>query len=194
MSAHPTYPEGQCTRYVADNWTAPVGPYWGDAARWLDSARLAGYWITASPQVGAIAVWGRNRGGALADGHVALVTAVSPLLTVSESNWSNSLRVDTRVVDAASAAGIAGYILPILEEDVPLTPDDRTDLATALVLSLYSSVLHRSADDDPAGRDFWIGQCVTHGQGPATRAFLANPESRADVASEAAEPHGGPQP
>jgi surface antigen len=185
FSAHLSYPDGECTRYCADNWTATVGPVWGDAHRWLASAIDAGYRISSTPRVGAIAVWAPGRGGAHAAGHVALVTGLAPL-TVIESNWQFSLRVDSRFVGPDSLAGIAGYILPELVED-PMSTVDRGDLAAGTVISLYATVLHRDADADPAGRDFWWTQFMNHGWGAATRAFLANPESRADIAAEAAE-------
>jgi hypothetical protein len=109
---NPTYPDGQCTRYAADNWTQPVGPEWGDARLWLNSAQLAGWAITETPEAGDLAVWGANVGEAAAAGHVAIVVQAAPLV-VDESNWTYPLRYDRRVVAPASAAGIIGYIRPI---------------------------------------------------------------------------------
>lgn len=182
---NPTYPAGQCTRFVADNWSRPVGPYWGDASQWLRSASAYGYVLAGAPAVGAIAVWGPGAGGADPAGHVALVTGLAPL-TVTEENWQGLGVVDSRVVDAGSLAGIAGYILPELHSEDPMTPDERTDLAGAQVAGLYAAVLHRDADEDPTGRDFWIAQMVTHGFTAAARAFVKEPESRTDIAAEAA--------
>jgi hypothetical protein len=111
-----TYPDGQCTRYVADNWSEPVGPYWGDGREWLGSASAAGWDIVAGTtggEAGDIAVWGPNVGGAGSAGHVALVVQAAPL-TVDESNWTYPLRYDRRVVDAASQAGIIGYVRPVM--------------------------------------------------------------------------------
>ncbi|HEV3129606.1 MAG TPA: CHAP domain-containing protein [Solirubrobacteraceae bacterium] len=111
MSACQWYNPGQCTRFCCDQWTDPVGAFWGNGAAWLESARKDGYSTTTIPTVGAIAVWGANMGGTKAAGHVAIVKAVQPL-TVAESNWSVPLQPDVRIVSAYSQAGIIGYILP----------------------------------------------------------------------------------
>lgn len=108
---HITYPAGQCTRWVADNWSNPVGPYWGNGENWLHSASASGYDIAHTPSVGDIAVWGVNMGGTGSAGHVAIVTNVNPLI-VSESNWKGDLRVGSRVVPSWSQAGILGYVIP----------------------------------------------------------------------------------
>lgn len=112
---HTTYPDGQCTRYVADNWSDPVGPYWGNAVKWLGSAQADGYHLSPTPVVGRIAVWGANMGGTGPDGHVAIVTSVSPLV-VSESNWNDDGKVGSRAVPAWSKSGIMGYIVPKSQE------------------------------------------------------------------------------
>ena len=185
MTAHPTYPAGQCTRWVADNWTEQVGPYWGNAGGWLTSAKWDGFEVSEWPRVGSIAVWKAWTGGAGADGHVAIVLATSPLL-VREENWSGSGVVDTRLVEATKGAAPSGYVLPFLTTEEPMLDADRHDLATSHVLALYSAILNRSADADPVGRDYWIAQVMAKGSAAATRDFLDQVEPLADVAKEAA--------
>lgn len=187
MTEHDTYPAGECTRFVADNWGGNVGPVWGDAAGWLNSARAAGYVVTASPQPGAIVVWAAGQGGASRLGHVAILESTQPF-TVRESNWTNSGREDTRVVDAFSMAGIAGYVLPILVEGSPMTDPERADLADALTELAYAALPHRDAEKDPGGRDYWRGRLAQPGGlGAAMRAFVATPEVSHDLELEGAE-------
>ena len=72
-----SYYAGSCTAFVKAriSW---VGPYWGNATNWGESARNAGRAVNNTPAVGAIA-WFRA-GMPTADptyGHVAIVTAVN---------------------------------------------------------------------------------------------------------------------
>lgn len=115
MSDCTLYPIGQCTWYCCSNWSAPVGPVWGNGYAWLGSGQRAGYLTASQPSAGDIAVWGQYVGGAGAAGHVALVTSTAPL-TVAESNWLGTLQAGVRVVSADSATGITGYVRPIKED------------------------------------------------------------------------------
>lgn len=113
------YASGQCTWYVAQ--LAPwipggyTGGNMGNAKDWAAHARGYGLSVDTVPHVGDVAVWAANAGGALGDGHVAIVTGVqgngNPI--VSEMNWAGGPNnATTRNVDANSAAGIIGYIHP----------------------------------------------------------------------------------
>lgn len=102
---------GYCTYYVA---TRRCIPWFGDAWQWWGNAAAYGYAEGHTPQVGAVAVWGRY--GSSPDGHVAYVEAVGPndgvpagSFLISEMNYSGWNRVDRRVV-ADNAAGLLGFI------------------------------------------------------------------------------------
>jgi surface antigen len=102
---------GYCTYYVA---TRRCIPWFGNAWQWWGNAAAAGYAEGHTPQVGAVAVWGRY--GSSPDGHVAYVEAVGPSngvpagsFLISEMNYSGWNRVDRRVV-ADNAAGLLGFI------------------------------------------------------------------------------------
>ncbi|HZS13045.1 MAG TPA: CHAP domain-containing protein [Candidatus Dormibacteraeota bacterium] len=102
---------GYCTYYVA---TRRCIPWFGDAWQWWGAAASYGYAEGHTPQVGAVAVWGRY--GSSPDGHVAYVEAVGPSsgvpagsFLVSEMNYSGWNRVDRRVV-SDNAAGLVGFI------------------------------------------------------------------------------------
>ena len=102
---------GYCTYYVA---TRRCIPWFGNAWQWWGNAAAMGYAEGHTPQVGAVAVWGRY--GSSPDGHVAYVEAVGPnngvpagSFLVSEMNYSGWNRVDRRVV-ADNAAGLLGFI------------------------------------------------------------------------------------
>lgn len=192
---HPTYDPGQCTRFVADNWSQPVGPYWGDGKQWLVSAMEAGYVIAETPQLGAIAVWGANAGGAGPAGHVAIVAAVEPL-TVSESNWDEPLRPDSRVVSPASAAGIVGYILPELaDQETPMTPSERVDVARALTRLTYATAAHRTPESQ-AAEDQLVSRAAgdpVNGFDYMVRDLLLEPEFAGDQVKQAAELQEAPE-
>jgi hypothetical protein len=185
--SNPTYPIGQCTRYVADAWSCPVGPYWGNAAQWLDSARSAGYVISPAPAPGAVAVWRANVGGALEAGHVALVTALEPL-TVAGADWPLGAGPRGYVVGAAGAPGPpSGYILPVLVEDVMMTPAERLDVARALTRLAYAAAGHRPPETQ-AAEDGWAGPDLAAVQSfdLMVRDVLATPEMSGDMAKDAA--------
>jgi surface antigen len=102
---------GYCTYYVA---TRRCIPWFGDAWQWWGNAAAYGYAEGHTPQVGAVAVWGRY--GSSPDGHVAYVEAVGPSngvpagsFLISEMNYSGWNRVDRRVV-ADNAAGLLGFV------------------------------------------------------------------------------------
>lgn len=65
------YDYGNCTWYVATQ--IPVPANWGNAATWAAGARAAGWHVSPTPTVGAIAQTPYAAGGL---GHVAIVTAV----------------------------------------------------------------------------------------------------------------------
>lgn len=91
-----SYTPGQCTWYVASRRRVPSG--WGNAGRWMWSARAAG-WATGSvPAVGAIA-W--TPAGYY--GHVAIVEQVSgDSVLISEMNYYGPYRTDSRWISAGS--------------------------------------------------------------------------------------------
>jgi surface antigen len=67
------YDFGFCTWYVANQ--IPVPSNWGNASSWAYYAQLSGWQVSTSPTVGSIAQTAYAAGG---QGHVAIVTAVSP--------------------------------------------------------------------------------------------------------------------
>ena len=67
------YDYGYCTWYVASQITVPNN--WGNASSWAYYAVLDGWAVSPTPTVGAIAQTPYAAGG---QGHVAIVTAVSP--------------------------------------------------------------------------------------------------------------------
>jgi surface antigen/nucleoid-associated protein YgaU len=71
----------------------------GNAHQWDDQARKAGIPVTNKAQVGAIAVWEPNHGGAGRLGHVAVVEQINPdgSLLISESNWLGKM-YNTRTI------------------------------------------------------------------------------------------------
>ena len=82
------YAWGNCTSWVASQRGVPS--WWGNASEWAWSAKQAGWNVTSTPIVGAIAQttvgWG---------GHVAYVKAIGDgTVTVSEMNVMGLDRVD----------------------------------------------------------------------------------------------------
>ncbi len=67
------YDFGNCTWYVASQIAVPAN--WGNAATWAAGARAAGWHVSSTPAVGAIAQNSWMAGGL---GHVAIIDAVSP--------------------------------------------------------------------------------------------------------------------
>ena len=95
-----SYPWGQCTWGV--KVLAPwVGPQWGDANQWADSAIRAGYKTGSTPKVGSIIMWPGLGDGY---GHVAYVTDVREdgTIQVMEANFAGS-------ADAADPRGVQNY-------------------------------------------------------------------------------------
>lgn len=95
-----SYPWGQCTWGV--KVLAPwVGPQWGNANQWADSAIRAGYKTGSTPKVGSIIMWPGLGGGY---GHVAYVTDVREdgTIQVMEANFAGS-------ADAADPRGVQNY-------------------------------------------------------------------------------------
>jgi len=96
------FPYGQCTYWAAYNWRGPDGrgvTWSGNAWQWVANAAAVGIAPSNSPSVGAIAVFMRGNGYDASDGHVAVVTAVTPAsYTVSEMNYVGPGQVDTRTI------------------------------------------------------------------------------------------------
>lgn len=108
-----TYPWGQCT-WGVKNLLSWVGPYWGNASSWDESAAAEGYTIGTTPVPGAIAVW---NGGYMGYGHVALVTDVQSnnSIKVLESNVNGAQYIgDHRgwFDPTATSEGYVTYIYP----------------------------------------------------------------------------------
>ena len=94
------YPWGQCTWGV--KVLAPwVGPQWGNANQWANSAIREGYTTGNTPKVGSIIMWPGLGGGY---GHVAYVTEVREdgMIQVMEANFAGS-------ADAADPRGVQNY-------------------------------------------------------------------------------------
>lgn len=106
-----TYPVGQCTWGVKS--LAPwVGNYWGNGGQWAASAAAAGYTVSSTPVVGAVAVW---TGGGY--GHVAYVTSVesSTRIQVMESNYNGIQSIANHrgwFNPTSTSLGSAVYIYP----------------------------------------------------------------------------------
>jgi N-acetylmuramoyl-L-alanine amidase len=89
------FPFGQCTWWAAYNYRVT---WRGNAGDWLANARAQGVATSATPTVGAIAVY-RPGGASSPLGHVAIVIAVSGTsYTVSEMNAPFWGRVTTRSI------------------------------------------------------------------------------------------------
>jgi surface antigen len=90
------YDYGYCTWYVAKE--IPVPSNWGNADSWAYYAALSGWNVSKTPTVGAIAQIGA-RGGALSEGHVAIVDAVS----------ADGTQVQFRDMNGIAGWGNVGY-------------------------------------------------------------------------------------
>jgi len=82
----------------------------GDAWEWYANAAAAGYTVSSSPSVGAIAVFARSANNGGEWGHVAVVLAVDAnSFVVSEMNREGRSVVDRRTVPVDDA-GLSGFI------------------------------------------------------------------------------------
>jgi surface antigen len=90
------YDYGYCTWYVASQIAVPAN--WGNAESWAYYAPLSGWNVSKTPVVGAIAQIG-DRGGALSEGHVAIVDAVS----------ADGTQVQYRDMNGIAGFGHVGY-------------------------------------------------------------------------------------
>jgi surface antigen len=107
------FPYGWCTWWAAYNRHVTWN---GNAADWLENAAAQGYHTSASPTVGAIAVY-RPVGEYSPLGHVAIVIAVSArAYTVSEMHVIGFGQVDTRTIWWPDPH-VAGFI-PLSGEDL----------------------------------------------------------------------------
>ena len=71
----------------------------GNAEEWVANAAAQGVAATPTPSVGSLAVWAAGSGYDARDGHVAVVTAVTPTsYTVSEMNYLGEGVVDARTI------------------------------------------------------------------------------------------------
>ncbi|MGH7142305.1 MAG: CHAP domain-containing protein [Candidatus Saccharimonadales bacterium] len=86
------YDWGECTWYVATQISVPAN--WGDAWSWAEGARAAGWHVSSTPTVGAIAQTPYAAGGL---GHVAIVDAVNSTGTLIEYRDMNGLAGFDRV-------------------------------------------------------------------------------------------------
>jgi surface antigen len=97
---------GECTWYAYEKWPqiSQKPPSTGNGYEWIIDARTKNYDTGTVPQVGAIAVWDSNAGGAYSNGHVAYVEEVSSAtyFKVSEYNWNTVHGLDTRWVTRVS--------------------------------------------------------------------------------------------
>lgn len=106
------FPYGQCTWWAAYNRQVSWS---GNAGDWLANARAVGVASSASPSVGAIAVYAPGNGYTEL-GHVAVVIAVAPdAYTVSEMNYLGWGQVNTRTIPWPDPH-LEGFI-PVREED-----------------------------------------------------------------------------
>lgn len=97
------YPYGYCTYYVATRRSVPSS--WGDAKRWLSSAKNAGYATGSTPAVGAIVVTSESWWG-----HVAFVESVNGnSITISEMNARGWGVTSSRTI-SANGGVVRGYI------------------------------------------------------------------------------------
>ncbi len=87
------YDYGNCTWYVASQIQVPAN--WGNAATWAAGARAAGWTVSSTPSVGAIA---QNSWMAYGLGHVGIVDAVS----------SDGKQVLIREMNGAGGIGASG--------------------------------------------------------------------------------------
>ena len=102
-----SYPEGQCTYYVAMNH-ANVPAFLGNAAQWWTNGPAKGMQTSATPRVGWVVVYGSG-GGYSADGHVAIVIQVDSATTfdVEEMNFVGTGVIDERT---SSMTDVAGFL------------------------------------------------------------------------------------
>lgn len=104
-----TYPAGQCTWGVKE--VAPwVGNHWGNGADWAQSASNAGYYVSSTPAVGAVASW--DDGGY---GHVAYVTNVDEqtgMIQALEANYAGNQAINNYRgwFDPTTCQGQVSYI------------------------------------------------------------------------------------
>lgn len=99
-----SYFYGFCTWYAADR-RAGVPNNWGNAGRWLASARSAGWPTGNEPKAGAILVTNESWVG-----HVGYVESVDgDIFTVSEMNLRGWARVSTRTLSKTDSV-IKGFI------------------------------------------------------------------------------------
>jgi hypothetical protein len=108
-----TNPPGECTSWAAALWPGHRGrgvTWSGDAWEWYANAAAAGYTVSSSPSVGAIAVFARNANDGGDWGHVAVVLGVGPnSFVITEMNWDGRSVVDRRTLPT-DVAGLTGFI------------------------------------------------------------------------------------
>lgn len=97
------YSSDQCTYYAEEKMHEETGlwmPLFGDAWRWADGARRAGWTVTSTPVVRSVAVFPKGAFGSSV-GHVAWVEAVSGgRVRITDFNWNGrGARVTDHWVD-----------------------------------------------------------------------------------------------
>lgn len=121
--------KGECTWFVyAVREDKLPTPGKGDAWKWYEICKNAGYAVGTEPKVGSIAVWNQNV--AQGHGHVAFVTEVNPdgSFEVWDSNWSRDLDHKVRHRRVTSQANLTGFIY---------WPNGRTEETIALDRILF---------------------------------------------------------
>lgn len=100
------YVPGYCTWYVANKIRVPSN--WGNANTWDNLAPRSGWTVSTVPRVGAIGQTDRG-----AEGHVAVIEAVSPdgtMIKYSDMNGLAGYNAVGRTADWVSAAKFEHYI------------------------------------------------------------------------------------
>ncbi|MFN8506232.1 MAG: CHAP domain-containing protein [Dehalococcoidia bacterium] len=104
-----------CVEYVKSQTGLSGGL--GAAANYTESQMNARGYKRVSPQKGAIAVWDRNKKGALGDGHMAIVNSASynsktKLWTIQfrHVNWNYNCTVHTITPSWSNLDGINFYV------------------------------------------------------------------------------------
>lgn len=100
------YDYGYCTWYAFNRRAAlgrPIGGMWGNASSWATLARMSGFLVNSTPDVGAVMQTAYAAGGY---GHVAVVESVNPdgSILVSEMNYAGWNRKSVRTIAASDVA------------------------------------------------------------------------------------------
>jgi surface antigen len=108
-----SYPYGECTYYVASQYTVlQKTACLGNACQWWPAAQQNGWWTSQTPYVGGVMVMNCSTPGSNGDGHVAIVKTVNSdgTFVVSEMNWTAFGQIDSRTV--TSMSHVLGFFSP----------------------------------------------------------------------------------